>query len=149
MSLFESKVTYKTYEMLEQMVELSKMKRSMYKNSPIEMYAVSFSFGRRSGHTEAVAKYVIENLGKEKFVVIVYNQSMKQHFLRLLSEYKVNVYSETDMIRVYNKVDVYLDRLRGIDLSDKIVIVDSHHINDILLSSHLVSSCKAFVQIGS
>lgn len=80
MNLFETKINYKTYEMLEAMVDLSIEKKKSCVNilgypNAAELYGTSFSFGRQAGHTTQIVRYIKRTSNQKLVVAGKYNTS--------------------------------------------------------------------------
>ena len=141
MKLFEESVSFKTYEMLESMVELSKRRRPLSAKTQLDEYAVSFSFGRGAGHTQSIIKYISANL-KEKFLVFVKNDAQRNEYLKYLPN--------TNNFKIISPTGPNsFNQLIGVDETEFIVILDScRNIND-LTRSVLSRSPKAFISVGA
>ena len=85
MALFETKVTFKTYELLCDMLELSNynFNRSPYSFSYDNV--PKFTTGRQTAKTSSIVKYV-ENHPNEKILVVTHNTNMRDHYFNLLKD---------------------------------------------------------------
>lgn len=91
MALFETKVTFKTYELLCDMLELSNYNFNRfsgnhnYVSGHIYEHIPKFNTGRQTAKTSAVIEYA-EKHPKERIIVVVHNQNMVQHYRNLLRD---------------------------------------------------------------
>lgn len=100
--LFQTRVEFSTSKLLEQMVRLSEWRmkdENMQKHFHpgefrSELGTVGFSFGRRAGHTTAIADWIKAHTSREERpLVILHNSNMEKIFTReYIDNNKANVY---------------------------------------------------------
>lgn len=127
MALFETQVRFKTYELLCDMLELSNFMfnrhEEIIKHGNIYEYIPKFAFGRQTGKTDAVIRYIRER--KEKnIIVFTHNTSMLQYYMRKLDGCaNGNTYLSSASSN-HNKY-------KGIDLSGYTIIFDELATNQV------------------
>ena len=143
MKLFEQKITYKTKELLYQMVEISKLNFYQLPDFVnINEKMTSFSFGRQKGHTTAAIEFLIEN---KNAILIVSNESMKNNVLSTMhNKYDIGLINQEVQVRIGPQYRVFSasnfdNRMRGMNLGS----IDPVH-SDVIILFDTVSQSKIY-----
>lgn len=123
MALFQTKVKFNTYEHLVDMLELSNFmfnhrKEQVDYSGSVYEHVPKFTFGRQTGKTEAVMKYV-KNRKERNVIVFVHNTSMVNYYIDKLRD--DSPYKQTFIVS-HNAN--YVNRFKGMDLSGYTIIFD-------------------------